>query len=444
MAANLSGMFAQLNNAIQQRPTGEGLLNQVSQGLGGLMGGMTGADPYSFMNPGAKVLQGTQDMGGLDLTTARGMSEPAQLYQKMGQPEKAVQLAMQARQMQEADTAKLDQGQEDIRAMGAETRLHRAALQQARNNGDTDAVELISSGVIKPSDYLKQTMASNAKVREALSTRKPNRQITEVAGPDGAPVKVVYDLDAGAPVAIVGSAKENMNITDMINPETGQPEKALVSDSGKVRFVGESKPDKPSYSYPKTPSGKIQVFKDGVPQGIFDTQTEAEKQMAKYNEMAQVANLQAVVDQSRQMIQDKAGEWNGVGGWKGLLRYLPQTEARTFESLINTVKSNVGFDALQRMREAGGTLGQVAIIELIMLQSETGNLDTLSDPAALDATLQRIESSYNRISQALASGEPDALFTDVPGGGKMYRIDENRIAYFAPDGSLEIKVKGQP
>jgi hypothetical protein len=109
MAANLSGMFAQLNNAIQGSPMGNAsggaqrMLDMGSQGLGNMAGGMTDRiDPYAMMTPAAQQTQGKQDLAGLDLSTQQGMADAAGIYGKMG--ETTNQLAM----AQAAEKKRLD------------------------------------------------------------------------------------------------------------------------------------------------------------------------------------------------------------------------------------------------------------------------------------------------------------------------------------------------
>jgi hypothetical protein len=64
---------------------------------------------------------------------------------------------------------------------------------------------------------------------------------------------------------------------------------------------------------------------------------------------------------------------------------------------LTTIKANLGFDRLQQMRDAsptGGALGQVAVQELIALQSTIASLDQDQSPAQLKQALDKIETSY--------------------------------------------------
>jgi len=88
----------------------------------------------------------------------------------------------------------------------------------------------------------------------------------------------------------------------------------------------------------------------------------------------------------------------GVGG--ALLRELPMTSARTLNNAITMVKSNLGFDRLQQMREeskTGGALGAVTEKEIDLLQSTVQRLDQLTDPAELVRALEVVKEQYIKV-----------------------------------------------
>jgi hypothetical protein len=88
----------------------------------------------------------------------------------------------------------------------------------------------------------------------------------------------------------------------------------------------------------------------------------------------------------------------GVGG--ALLRDLPMTSARTLNNAITMVKSNLGFDRLQQMREeskTGGALGAVTEKEIDLLQSTVQRLDQLTDPQELIRALGVVKEQYIKV-----------------------------------------------
>ena len=83
----------------------------------------------------------------------------------------------------------------------------------------------------------------------------------------------------------------------------------------------------------------------------------------------------------------------------GILRNIGGTAAKDLTSLTTTIKANIGFDRLQRMREespTGGALGQVAVQELEALQSTLGNLDNSQSNEQVVANLERLEAQYRK------------------------------------------------
>jgi hypothetical protein len=72
--------------------------------------------------------------------------------------------------------------------------------------------------------------------------------------------------------------------------------------------------------------------------------------------------------------------------------------AINLDATITSIKANIGFDKLQRMRDesqTGGALGQVAVMELIALQATLGSLDLRQSPELVIATLENVRDSYN-------------------------------------------------
>jgi phage tail tube protein FII len=90
----------------------------------------------------------------------------------------------------------------------------------------------------------------------------------------------------------------------------------------------------------------------------------------------------------------------GIGSY---LSIVPGTSARELSSAIATIKSRLGFDQLQQMRNAsptGGALGQVAVKELEALQAAVSSLDQGLSPEALKRNLGQIKQSYENWQNA--------------------------------------------
>lgn len=114
---------------------------------------------------------------------------------------------------------------------------------------------------------------------------------------------------------------------------------------------------------------------------------------------------------------DRAVEAQGLVGYKttgfgGLLSVIPMSDARELSTLLTTIQANLGFDRLQKMREAsptGGALGQVSERELDFLQSSVQNLDNKVEPSVLKKRLQEIVQSYGRWKDAIIDARGSEL-----------------------------------
>jgi len=90
------------------------------------------------------------------------------------------------------------------------------------------------------------------------------------------------------------------------------------------------------------------------------------------------------------------------------LSLIPGTTARDLASNLETIKANLGFDRLQQMRDAsptGGALGQVAVQELVALQSTVASLDIAQSPSQLKANLKKIQGHYQKWRDAVRKAQ---------------------------------------
>lgn len=109
---------------------------------------------------------------------------------------------------------------------------------------------------------------------------------------------------------------------------------------------------------------------------------------------AAIAGADRVIAEVKDAKKLVSGFTAGAGG---LLASVPLTNAKDLNARLLTIKANLGFDRLQQMRDAsptGGALGQVAVQELMALQSTIASLDQTQSPKQLKEALDKIETSY--------------------------------------------------
>ena len=155
------------------------------------------------------------------------------------------------------------------------------------------------------------------------------------------------------------------------------------------------------YQFDKDETGTIINYRL-VPITGSEADKEAEKiqQAAEAQRSAQTASGMVVLEDIGKAIDiAKESPILSTGFVGGILRNIGGTAAKDLASLTTTIKANIGFDRLQRMREespTGGALGQVAVQELEALQSTLGNLDNSQSNEQVVSNLERLEAQYRK------------------------------------------------
>jgi len=96
------------------------------------------------------------------------------------------------------------------------------------------------------------------------------------------------------------------------------------------------------------------------------------------------------IDDALEIVDDYGRLAAGVGS---LTRFLPETPARRLDLALDSVKANIGFEALQQMRDAsktGGALGQVTERELQFLQRTIAPIEGDLPPEELRRNLMKV------------------------------------------------------
>lgn len=133
-------------------------------------------------------------------------------------------------------------------------------------------------------------------------------------------------------------------------------------------------------------------------------------------------NLITVLDRAI----DNASVWT-TGALGNASKNIPGTPAHDLFKDLETVKANLGFDRLQRMREeskTGGALGQVAVQELVALQSTVRNLEQSQSREQFVDNLGAVRLQYERAMSAYNAAQAE----NVPEG-----VDPEDWQYLTPE-----------
>jgi hypothetical protein len=139
--------------------------------------------------------------------------------------------------------------------------------------------------------------------------------------------------------------------------------------------------------------------REDASQARLDAKEEEARRKEALRTQARIATADTVlntVGNAKELLDKTMG-----GGFvRSRTSQIPGTDAFTLARRIDTIKANIGFDALQAMREAsptGGALGQVAVQEINYLQSTIANLDVGLPDKELQQSLNDVERHYNNI-----------------------------------------------
>lgn len=118
--------------------------------------------------------------------------------------------------------------------------------------------------------------------------------------------------------------------------------------------------------------------------------------------------------------------WRTAGAIGAATRNMPYlrgagTDALSLAKTVDTIKANLSFEELQRMREeskTGGALGNITERELDLLGATVANLDPDQDPDQLRAQLQKVEQHLRNLAELKGLVEPQPSvppeWADIP------------------------------
>lgn len=300
------------------------------------------------------------------------------------------------RQALEAYTQSLQKTPEEIQA--------EEALAQAQESAARGQLKIRGQAI--PQDLLigqSALLASQAELgQQTLEQRLARAQAERQLQAQGAQARLQFEQSQ------TGSTNEPIKVGDSLvqfNPETGTYQTVFsaggagggAGGTGEVYTLGAN----PTVDAYVSQVQQKMLNLENVPQGIRDlvaqglaARPSAESPQAKRAvDQADVA-LRSIDD----VLNNPAVDFPAIRRVAGSA--IPGGAEADLINQIQTIKALIGFDALQKMREAsptGGALGQVSERELGFLQSVAGSLNINQSSAQLKKNLQEIQKSFQTL-----------------------------------------------
>lgn len=217
-----------------------------------------------------------------------------------------------------------------------------------------------------------------------------------------------------APAAGGLLAQTSPQATPTVSPQTVEAIRAVQSQAA------------PAGPTPTTPSG---VRMEVIPGSKAAQEAQAKRQAEVSNYQLQMQNFDTVINAVDRVLPNVSARSTGLGS---LLKYVPETKANQVAADLTTLTAREAFQGLEDIKKAGGSLGQVAIYEIKLLENARLALNHQGSPKDLADALKSLkkttQDSKKRL-EILARDRPTGL--EVPSkeyfkaGGKWPGVSED-------------------
>lgn len=345
-------------------------------------------------------------------------------------------MIQQMMQFQQGNMA-LQQKAASRAALPAIAKQHGIDLATATYLFDSGQLDKVLGDLVKPDNQIVQLDDGTQVI--------VNKATGEIGQPFGPPKKREIEIrtdDRGTQFSVYKDTGERVGPTNLVEGQgatgdeqlwradeadrkaRGLPTRSLsefISQTGRARAgaanlgptgVDYGAPPK-DMAWKRDAQGNIKTNEQGAPVAVpigggpieQEQQAEAGQQAARATQKALSAGVVTTnIDDVLGILDDSRDNWiMGPTGWGAAAKWLPSTDARALDNSLTSVKSNLGFEKLQQMREnspTGGALGQVSDFENKLLQSTFGTLDQFSDQDVFVKNLMRV----NALAAAIVNG----------------------------------------
>ena len=204
---------------------------------------------------------------------------------------------------------------------------------------------------------------------------------------------------------MVGLADE---VDLMVLNEADQKFKAEAnkSDRSRDRIRMQSAKPPPNFQWTDASMRAVEPIPGG-PADIDVKATEAKASKARAQQNVAAGTVVEDLGRALELANKSPRAFGPTGGLVGGKIPLMETATKNAQAHIDSAVSNIGFDQLNQMRAnspTGGALGNVTELQLKMLQSVLGNLDTQQPVHIFRDNVKRAQNIYNNIVHGPGNG----------------------------------------
>lgn len=250
----------------------------------------------------------------------------------------------------------------------------------------------------------------------------------------GGETSAMQDAGLKAMVAQVGGGAGKyyepvLLLDDKGKPYYGNPN-AATNTITPYDVMGGITEETPQQKRARNLAAQIKAAKDKK-LAIADADKQINKPLEEKQDKLKTTSINQTLDTIENAL-DKTGFW--TSGFIGKISsILPGSAAYSLVKTVDTIKANLAFDSLTKMREAsptGGALGSVSERELNLLESAVASLDVGLEEEEQVANLRKVHRHYTGWKATLEGINPDEFGEYVEGLGYEVKRDGKLIGYF--------------
>lgn len=302
---------------------------------------------------------------------------------------------------------------------------------------------------------------TKSEITKNLREKDPSIEAWKTLAGKSTPESVKDSIESGYDFNKLKPAKEDnlaagpayvKAVNTLIDPNAGADEKKQAFATYQMLFPAVTNGAFGQYIPQFGPAGIQFAPAPGSPEAQKVTET-AEKKVKQLTSAYNKSDvITSNINEALKYVNPKTT--GSVGQATRALPFSGSSDAARLAGYIDTIKANIGFDQLQKMRTespTGGALGQVAVKELDFLQAALGNLNPDLPDDMVKQQLNKVLTHYNNFMAELEkemqavkakvpqpAGQPQAPQSPQATGGKRVTVDGKTFEQLGPNQWREV------